>query len=87
MTDTTTPDTAGLEVVYRGQRYRRIGIKDHIRANGTATQVAVWQSQCPACGEMFEFFSSRTTRLQNPNRRCARHRAPGRRVVFDQGER
>jgi hypothetical protein len=81
MSDIMSNDT--IEVSYKGQTYTRIAIKPHTRANGTPTKVAVWQSTCPVCGEPFQFFSSRTTRLSNPNRRCAAHRAPGRRVVFE----
>jgi hypothetical protein len=72
-------------VTYRGQSYRRVGTKSHVRRDGKVTQLAVWQSTCPVCGEAFEFFSSRTTRLREPSRRCPKHRAPGRRVVFEGG--
>jgi hypothetical protein len=69
-------------ITYRGQRYRRLGIKQHSRADGSVTQFGVWQSRCPTCGGLFTFTSSRTTRLRWPNRRCPAHRAPGRPVVF-----
>jgi hypothetical protein len=75
-------DAEGLEVTYKGQLYRRIAIQPHIRADGTMTKFAVWQSACPTCGGLFTFTSSRTTRLRWPTRRCPAHRAPGRRVVF-----
>jgi hypothetical protein len=74
-----------LEFVYRGQLYRRLGIQPHIRADGSTTQFATWESRCPTCGEVFQFTSSRTTALRWPTRRCPAHRAPGRRVVFEAG--
>jgi hypothetical protein len=70
-------------VEYRGQTYTRIAIRPHIRADGSTTRVATWESRCPTCGAAFTFSSSRTTSLRWPTRRCPAHRAPGRRVVFE----
>jgi hypothetical protein len=68
---------AGVEVVFRGQLYRRIAIELYIRADGSATQLATWESQCPVCGEPFTIQTTRLHRLREPNRRCPQHRRPG----------
>jgi hypothetical protein len=70
-------DDDGLEVTYRGQRYRRIAIEPYIRDDGTETQLATWESECPECGEPFTIQSTRLKRLRSPNRRCPEHRRPG----------
>jgi len=79
MTETTHQFT------YRGQRYVRIGVRPHVRADGTETQLAVWESRCPVCGEPFTIETTRLRRLREPNRRCPEHRAPGRPVVLEGG--
>lgn len=61
--------SAGLGVVYKGQLYRRIAMRPHIRSDGTVTELAIWESRCPVCGEKFAITTSRTTRLREPNRR------------------
>jgi hypothetical protein len=75
----------GLHVVYRGQLYRRVGIKDHVRVDGSVTQLATWETTCPTCGEAFAIMTTRLRRLHEPTRRCPAHRAPGRRVMFEAG--
>jgi hypothetical protein len=70
-------DDDDLEVTYRGQLYRRIAVKPYIRADGSTTQLATWQSECPFCGEPFEIQTTRLQRLREPNRRCPEHRRPG----------
>lgn len=79
----TDADTDGVvETIYKGQVYRRIGEKPHMRVDGTMTRLAIWESCCPVCGATFTMASPRFHKLREPNRRCPEHRAPGRRVVL-----
>ena len=79
----TRPDHGSThQFAYRGQRYTRIAIRPHTRADGSVTQFGVWESRCPTCGGLFTFTSSR---MRWPTRWCPAHRAPGRRVVFKEG--
>ena len=68
MTETTR------EVVYKRQPFRRLGTEPYVRADGTETRIAVWESRCPVCGVPFQFTSTRTTMLRWPTRRCPEHR-------------
>jgi hypothetical protein len=68
MTDNSTdaaPDR--IEVTYKGQTYRRVAVRPHIRADGSETRFAVWQSNCPTCGEKFEITTSTLRKLREPN--------------------
>ena len=76
MTD-SPHDIDDLQVTYRGQIYRRIAVEPYIRADGSETRLATWQSECPECGELFEITTTRLHRLRQPNRRCPEHRRPG----------
>jgi hypothetical protein len=51
-----------VSVIFRGQLYRRIAIELYVRADGSATQLATWESQCPVCGEPFTI---QTTQLRS----------------------
>ena len=57
------------EVVYKGQRYRRIVIKPQIRAVGTN---GISESRCPTCGGPFTIETT-LRKLWEPNRPCRRH--------------
>jgi hypothetical protein len=82
VTDSTHDAEDGIHFVYRGQRYRRIGLKPHIRVDGGTTQLAIWESRCAECDEAFQFkTTARIRKLRQPNRRCRRHRRPGVRVT------
>jgi hypothetical protein len=74
---TDTHDIDDHHVVYKGQIYRRIAVEPYLRADGSETQLATWQSECPVCGEPFEIQTTRLRRLREPNRRCPEHRRPG----------
>lgn len=65
---------------FRGQLYEFAGSEEHICATGKKSIVNVWRSTCPECGSAFRYSSTRK-RLVAPNRRCERHRAPGKPVA------
>ncbi len=60
-----------------GQRYRCIGIEPHTRADGSATSLATWESECAECGDTFSFETPELASKFNPNRRCEKHRRRG----------
>jgi hypothetical protein len=71
-------DLDGVQVTYRGQLYRRIAVEPYIRDDGSTTQLATWQSQCPVCGEALTIQTTRLHRLREPapsigglDRQCA----------------
>ncbi len=66
---------------FHGQTYVCIGIEPHEKRDGAQTLLARWQSNCAQCGEPFEFrMPLKATRFE-PNRRCAKHKRPGKRVA------
>ncbi len=69
--------TVGMRSSFNEQEYRCIGVTAHERANGRMTELAIWESRCPECGDPFTFQTSVTRGIVSPNRRCARHRKPG----------
>lgn len=75
---TQRPPEPGDVWIVRGQRYVCLNFQPHTRRNGTETALIVWASRCAECGEVFEFASPRVTKYLS--RRCAAHRACGRRV-------
>lgn len=77
-------DPTNGRTIYKGQLYRRIGSKPHIRRDGSETRrdgsetkLAIWESRCAECGEMFKFTSPALAKVFWPNRRCFKHRRPG----------
>jgi hypothetical protein len=66
---------------YRGQSYQLLGHVDHHCRDGRVTQLARWSSWCATCGQLFSFYAPTCTEPFQPNRRCARHRRPGRAVA------
>ncbi|MFA1626064.1 hypothetical protein ACDY96_25920 [Rhizobium mongolense] len=69
--------TIGAIATFNGQTYTCVGVTAHERANRRVTELAIWESRCPECGEAFTFQTSVTRGIVSPNRRCARHRKPG----------
>jgi hypothetical protein len=69
-----------ISKVHKGQVYRSVGEVEHLRQDGTKTTLTRWRSECATCGEEFEFTTPTTATNFNPNRRCAKHRKPGRAV-------
>jgi hypothetical protein len=52
-------------------------------ADGSTTQLATWQSQCPVCGEPITIQTTWLHRLREPNRRCPDHRRRACRCAYD----
>lgn len=72
--------SASDETVYKGQTYHRIGSKPHVRRDGSETRLDIWRSRCARCGEWFEFMRPADEKVFSPNRRCIKHKEPGRKV-------
>lgn len=70
----------GQTFEYRGQLYIVTGLRPHERRDGSRTTLADIGSHCAACGDWFAFHVPAKAARIVPNRRCATHRAPGRRV-------
>lgn len=73
---------AGQTFEYRGQLYVVTSLRPHERRDGSRTVLADIGSHCADCGAWFAASVPATATLARivPNRRCATHRAPGRRV-------
>ena len=69
----------GTVLMRDGQRYVVVDTQPHRRKDGTPTTLIVWRSHCSDCGQPFELTTPLATKW--PNRRCPRHRAPGRAVT------
>ena len=65
---------------YDGQRYDLVRTEPYTRTEGSQTELSVWQSECPVCGEAFEVRTPKRARRFEPNRRCGKHKRPGVRV-------
>jgi hypothetical protein len=64
----------GLVVVKNGQEYELVGVKPHLRRDGSETELLVWRSHCADCGA--EFLCSTTKVFKAMNRRCPAHVQP-----------
>lgn len=71
----------GTERDFRGQRYQVVQTFERPRRNGTLATILVWQSGCHECGEPFTFSTPAASPKFEPNRRCAKHKRPGHRVL------
>ena len=65
---------------YDGQRYELVRTAPYRRTDGGETELSVWQSECPVCGEVFEVRTPGRAQKFEPNRRCGKHKRPGVRV-------
>lgn len=65
------------------QAFELAGTQDHIRKDGTATTLLVWQSECADCGAAIKFMSPR--KISGLKRRCADCAKPGRPVRGKRG--
>jgi hypothetical protein len=74
----TTPDI-GTVLMLLGQRYVMQCSKGYQRDDGSLTTLLRWESRCSECGEAFVVTTSLSIRYLN--RRCAKHRHPGRPVA------
>lgn len=75
---TTTPDI-GTVLTLLGQRYVMQGSEGYQRDDGSLTTLLRWESRCSECGAAFVVTTSLSIRYLN--RRCAKHRRPGRPVA------
>lgn len=50
------------------------------RKNGTLAVILIWASQCADCGEELRFSWPAAAAKFHPNRRCDKHKRPGKRV-------
>jgi hypothetical protein len=65
----------------RGQTYECLGFQDYDRRDGGRSKLAVLWSECAECGAPFEFLTTQgAIRRGALNRRCPRHKHPGRKV-------
>ena len=74
----TTP-AIGTTLVLLGQCYVMQGGECYQRDDGCFTRLLRWESRCSECGEPFVVTTSFSIRYLN--RRCAKHRQPGRPVA------
>ncbi len=74
----TTP-SIGTTLVLLGQRYVMQGSERYQRDDGGFTTLLRWESRCSECGAAFVVTTSLSIRYLN--RRCAKHRHPGRPVA------
>ncbi|MBB3318948.1 hypothetical protein FHT77_004857 [Rhizobium sp. BK181] len=77
--ETTVEPGGVIQMTDTGQVYQLAGWIRYVRKDGGKTRVGCWVSQCPNCGRLFSAFVAEGAIFQ-PNRRCARHAAPGRPV-------
>lgn len=70
------PDT---ELMLDGQRYVVVGSDLHVRKDGEAIPIILWQSRCAECGALFECRTG--LKARSLNRRCEKHRRPGKAVT------
>jgi len=70
----------GEVFMLEGQRYELIETLPYTRKNdGKASHLLIWQTHCAECGESFQIKTSMI--IRGVNRRCEKHRAPGRYVA------
>lgn len=65
---------------YLGQVYVEVERFTRPRRDGSVSEIIVWQSACPECGEAFTCTSPAAASKFAPSRRCSRHKRPGVRV-------
>lgn len=79
----TTPEI-GTVLVLLGRRYVMTGWERYQRADGSFTTLLRWESRCSECGQAFLITTSSSIRYLN--RRCAKHRQPGRPVAIQKAQ-
>lgn len=73
--DSPPPFPAGMEWVFSGQRYRPLGVRDHVKFDGNAAKLIDWQTTCPGCGKIFTLSTGLS--FNWPTRRCQDCKRPG----------
>lgn len=74
----TTPEI-GTVLMLLGQRYVMQGSERYQRDDGVFSTLLRWESRCSECGAAFVVTTSFSIRYLN--RRCTKHRRPGRPVA------
>lgn len=70
----------GTTRVYKGQFYTAVATLERTRRDGSTALILRWVSGCAACGAPFEITTPAASSKFEPNRRCQKHKRPGRRV-------
>ena len=68
------------KLVHDGQVYTVVSERSYQRKDGQMTTLVTWQSHCPNCGSPFEFECGKNGGLKHIQRRCNRHKSPGKPV-------
>jgi hypothetical protein len=74
------PDTPplGVKLILGRQEFELIEARPYVRIDGAGSNILVWQTCCPDCGEQFTVTTGR--RGAFAQRRCLAHRKPLKRV-------
>ena len=63
------------------QRYECVGFQDHVNRFGRKSTLVILESRCAECAALFRFMATAyMARRRDVNRRCERHKQPGRPV-------
>src|SRR5690349_19450848 len=62
---------------YKGQQYKCLAVASYLRKDGTAGQMASWETNCSCCGLSFECKAPWDGAKFAPSRRCYDCRQPG----------
>jgi hypothetical protein len=68
----------GFSIVIDHQTYRPIGVREHIKLDGSPTRLIDFETECPTCGATFQCTSRMS--VESLTRRCSACKAPGKRV-------
>lgn len=84
MIDLPSPPEPGLVLMLDDQAYELREFRPHRKADGTMTELMVWETACASCGESFETLTP--VKLSNTlTRRCSGCRKPGKPVKGKRG--
>ena len=65
---------------HQGQVYWVADTSTRRRRDGALAAILIWASQCVDCGAELRFTTPAATSKFEPNQRCDKHKAPGKRV-------
>ena len=65
------------DVMSRGQTYRWLGEFPHVRANGAATALDHWATECADCGAACRLKTAIPLDISRISRRCQACKKPG----------
>lgn len=65
---------------YLGQQYVEVERFTRPRRDGSVSEIIVWRTDCPVCGEPFTCTAPAASAKFKPSRRCSKHKRPGVRV-------